>query len=74
METLDQKFEKQFKEISEKYPGIKKDDICEMNPWYSCSICDNRKCENIGRKGKYSCPDHVRLDVDTFAKRYDFDW
>jgi len=60
-----------MKTILEKYKGLRKEDLHEMNPSYSCVICANTNCPYVGQPGK-CCPDHQNISVRDFVKRYDF--
>ncbi len=59
------------KKLVNKYRGLKKEDLCEMNPWYSCMICGNKKCKNHN-KPKCSCPRHIAATEEEFAMYYNF--
>ena len=61
-------FEEQFKEISEKYRGIRREDLDEINPWYSCIIC--KEGPNCG----HSCTIPDLITEEEFALRYSFDY
>ena len=70
--TLINTFEEQLVEIEEKYQGIRRDELERMNPWFSCVICTKfySGCE-AGEEG-CSCAFAEPLDIDTFARKYNF--
>jgi len=62
-------FDEQFEELSKKYRGLKKEDLGQMNPSYSCVICSKfKECGRIGR----ACEYHEKMTEDEFALTYDF--
>jgi|PlaIllAssembly_1097288.scaffolds.fasta_scaffold14217_7 hypothetical protein len=70
-------FEDQFKEISEKYIGVRKQDLNEMNPWYSCVICSkyyDQSCpRSFSSRGTgHACDEANPLEVEVFIAEYDF--
>lgn len=50
-----------FKKLQEKYRGLRAEDLCSLNPEYSCVICGSESCDNIGVYN-CSCPDHSKVD------------
>ena len=52
-------------EFTEIYPGLKKEDLCEMNTEYSCVICANSTCKHYLDKNR-ACQEHKFIDP--------FDW
>ncbi len=68
--------EEQFVRLSAWFRGLRKEDLCPMNPEYSCVLCKhlNRKHETRGQCGRIggSCPDFERVTEEEFAKRYQF--
>jgi len=63
-------FEEQFEKLSQKYRGLRKEDLEEMNPEYSCVICKKfKKCGDTGN----ACPDAIKMSEDEFALTYNFE-
>jgi hypothetical protein len=60
--------------ILDKYRGLRVEELCEMNPEYSCVICKKHYSEECKEKHDIggSCPEHEKLDVDIFTAKYDF--
>lgn len=56
--------------LCKKYPGLRGEDLCQMNPEYSCVIC-RRECYRAGEVGR-SCPEHEKCSESKFALRYNF--
>ena len=54
-----------------KYQGLRREDLNELNPEYSCIICSNKKCNNIN-VAKKSCPNQTMVTVSEFVLRYNF--
>jgi hypothetical protein len=55
----------------EEFRGLRAEDLCDMNPSYSCVICGKTGCPICGQYRK-SCPDHQPCTEELFAARYDF--
>jgi hypothetical protein len=66
---IDQKTEKR---LLEKYRGLKIKDLDIMNPEYSCVICGQVECKNMG-KVNMACPDATPATEEQFALKYDFE-
>jgi hypothetical protein len=62
--------------ILNEYKGLRREELCQSNSCYSCVICaqfyspEYQYCSGGSIGG--ACPDHQKLDVDTFALKYDF--
>jgi hypothetical protein len=64
-----------IQELLDKYRGLRKEDLCQINPEYSCVICEkyyseDNDCQYASIGG--ACMDHEKLDIDTFAAKYNF--
>ena len=69
MKDIKNEFEEDFKEISEKYRGIRKESLEEMSPWYSCVIC--KKFLQCGAVS-HACSDSEPATEEEFASWYEF--
>lgn len=60
--------------LSEKYRGLRPEDLEEMNPEYSCVICMNDECKRqiAGKTKCRACQDCIKATEEEFAKRYEF--
>ena len=56
--------------LLQQYPGLQREDLCELNTEYSCSICAHPDCERVGTKGRECCPRHVSATVEQFKVNY----
>jgi len=63
---------KVLKHISERFRGIRIDEIEEMNPWYSCVICGNKEC-SFHNKPNHACIEHVEITELEWLMFYDFE-
>lgn len=72
-----------FDWLLEKYRGLRRVDLCEMNTCYSCIICKkyyNNTCESLRafssnfspEERRRNCPNHEKISEEEFAKVYDF--
>ena len=69
MESVQEAFKRQFKRLAEKYRGLKKEDLDELNPAYSCVVCKKyRKCGTVG----CACPKAEKATEEEFAEWYNF--
>jgi hypothetical protein len=55
-----------IEKLLQEYSELRREDLDTLNPEYSCIICANTSCDNIGKKG--SCPYHIRCDVINFRR------
>lgn len=65
--------QQEIKDILNKYRGLREEELCLLNPWYSCVICEklySNRCK-FGIIGG-SCETPEELNIDTFALKYDF--
>lgn len=69
------KFEQQvcesISELVSRYRGLRAEDLCSMNPHYSCCICSKSSCDNFGEKS-CACPECEPATEEQFALNYDF--
>jgi hypothetical protein len=61
--------EEQYRDLSEKYRGLRKEDLEKMNPSFSCIICKKfKECGTVG----HACPDAEPATEEEFASWYSF--
>lgn len=53
--------------LLEKFPGLVIKDLPYLNPEYSCCICNNTECSNIGKKW-HSCCDHTMCSIEEYTR------
>jgi hypothetical protein len=69
MDYFEEDFNNQFKLLSKKYRGLRREDLEKMNPSYSCVICQKfKECGRIGR----SCESAKRASEEEFSSNYKF--
>jgi len=66
-----------IQKVLDEYRGLREEDLDEMNPEYSCVICEKFYSESCPVRKIYidvkgCCPEHDHLNIDTFAAKYDF--
>jgi hypothetical protein len=59
--------ERTMEDICSKYRGLRKNDLDEMNPWYSCVICKE------GPSCGHRCTFPGLATEEEFALRYNFE-
>ena len=56
--------------LCSEYPGLDKEKLCQMNPEYSCYICNSLECpkHKLGRPNR-ACIKHVKITQEEWLKR-----
>ena len=57
--------------LEKEYRGLRPEDLCIANPYYSCVLCAHPECPDVGTT-RGSCTYHVDCSEEEFAARYDF--
>jgi len=63
-------FEEQYEQLSQKYRGLRKEDLEELNPSYSCVLC--KKFAVCGRIGR-ACFEAEPMTEEQFSLTYNFE-